>query len=183
MPENTNRTAATLDSTSSLQNVDLTICEIENRFLWSVQPSRRQSLSEFAQAVFNTGLRSGEMLARESTRLIHLWPHKAYLLSDQATLPTPADPFAAILTDISHGYCELSITGELALLFVNSYTTANLTAPDTSNSCNLRCQFGQYSVLLWWDDSTDIRLLLDRSYAQSFRDYVEHLIRRRDEIL
>ena len=182
MPEILNREAATVGGTRLIKDAVLTISEIENRFLWSVQTGGNQSLSEFAQAIFNTDLKPGEILTNESIRLIHLWPHKAYFLSNQATLPASTDPFAAMLTDISYGFCELSVNGELALQFVNDYTSADLASPDTSKHCNLRCRFGQYPVVVWWDDSADIRLLLDRSYAQSFRDYVEHLMQRRDEL-
>ena len=182
MPELFNRTAATTAGSMPVEGANLTIHEVENRFLWSVQEDQKHSLSDIAQALFGTALQSAEMLNRDSMRLIHLWPHKAYILSDQSTLPASTDPFTRLITDISHGFCELSLRGEAALQFLNSYCTADLTTAQTSNQCNVRCRFGQYHVLVWWDDRSDLRLLLDRSYAQSFHDYVVHLMQRWQEL-
>jgi sarcosine oxidase gamma subunit len=182
MPDLLNAAAATSGGSVSVENLNLTIHEVESRFLWSVQASQKHSLSDFALAMFGTDLEDAAMRNRESLRLIHLWPHKAFVLSDQATLPTSADSFASLITDISHGFCELSLRGQAALQFVNSYCTADLIAGQASSQGNVRCRFGQYHVVVWWNDRSDMRLILDRSYAQSFRDYIVHLMQRWQEL-
>jgi hypothetical protein len=44
-----------------------------------------------------------------------------------------------------------------------------------------RCLLDQYPLVLWWDDIggiSDIRLLIERSYAQPFSDYLAQLMTR-----
>lgn len=83
-----------------------------------------------------------------------------------------------MVTDISHGFCELSLTGSNAIEFLNSYTTVDLTGTGNPSGRNLRCLLGQYRIILYWDDANDVRILIDRSYTQSFVDYLDILYQR-----
>jgi sarcosine oxidase gamma subunit len=87
-----------------------------------------------------------------------------------------------MVTDISHGICELSLVGDQALDFLGNHTSANLKDPRVTETRNLRCLLGQYPVILWWDQVADIRLLVDRSYAQSLCDYLKHLMQRWSQV-
>ncbi len=156
----------------------LALCEIAERYLWSIQPGRRDNLDAFTTAVFATAPRHGEVLQIDSLRLLQLWPHKAYLLSSTPELPRAATDFSDIMTDISHGFSEFRVDGELALDFLGHYCSANLAGQCGEEIRSLRCLLGQYPILLWWDDIADIRLLTDRSYAQSFHDYLANLMAR-----
>ncbi|MCP4769150.1 MAG: hypothetical protein GY875_23190 [Gammaproteobacteria bacterium] len=156
----------------------LVLSEIEDRFVWSVQPDHRGNLNAFTEAVFAAAPRAGEVLKMDSLRLLYLWPHKAWLLSSSAQLPHAVDDFSAIMTDIGHGFCEFRLGGEHALDFLGSYCSANPAQQSGGAKRSLRCLLGQYQVLLWWDDSADIRLLVERSYAGSFYDYLASLIAR-----
>ncbi len=77
---------------------------------------------------------------------------------------------------IIFGFCEFRLGGEQALDFLGSYSSASLTEHGGSAKRSLRCLLGQYPVVLWWDDSANVRLLVERSYAQSFYDYLASLM-------
>jgi hypothetical protein len=93
---------------------------------------RQRSLDSFMQAVFVSATRPGEVLAKDSLRLLQLWPHKAWLLASNTGLPGALDDFSDIMTDIGHGFCEFRLAGEQALDFLGSYTSANPAAPARS---------------------------------------------------
>lgn len=154
------------------------LTEVEIRGLWSIQASRDHDLNSLAQAVLAETPRFGEMLCRDALRWIYLWPHKAYLRSTEISPPElPAD-CSSMLTDISHGFCELSLKGSNPLEFLDNYTSVDLGTAENTTKRNLRCLLGQYQIILWWDDITEVHILVDRSYAQSFRDYLDTLFQR-----
>ena len=170
----------TVTDGGTIQSPDsgLVLNEITGRFLWSVQADHQGSLTTFTEALFAAAPRSGEVLKMDSLRLLHLWPHKAWLLSSNAQLPHAVDDFSGILTDIGHGFCEFRLRGEQALDFLGSYSSANPADQSGGARRSLRCLLGQYPVVLWWEDNADIRLLVERSYAQSFYNYLASLMAR-----
>ena len=170
----------TVTDAGAIQSPDssLALNEIADRFLWSVQTDHSGSLSDFTGAVFGSTPRSGEVLKMDSLRLLSLWPHKAWLLSSNTQLPRTVDGFGDIMTDIGHGFCEFRLGGEQALDFLGSYCSANPAEQSGGAIRCLRCLLGQYQVVLWWEDNADIRLLVDRSYARSFYDYLASLLAR-----
>lgn len=178
MAEQVHRQSATLLTSTRTLNSGLSICEIEQRHLWSIQTNRNYELAIFARAIFGDAPQIGEMLGADALRLLQLWPHKAYLLSTQPDLPDSLHRFSSMLTDISHGFCELSLGGEQALEFLASHASADLMQTRIAETRNLRCLLGQYQVTLWWDRLDDIRILVERSCAISFCDYLEHLLQR-----
>jgi len=180
VPESNLISPATEEATLPIPASYLSICEIESQQIWSVQGNRIHSLNAFIASVFGENSQIDRMLHCDECRLLQLWPHKAYLLSDHQTLPLVAVPFESNLTDISHGFCELNLTGESALAFIELYVSVNMNSARLRESRQIRCRFGQYSILLWWDDVDDIRILVDRSYAQSFKNYLVHLMQRHE---
>ena len=178
MANQINRQAATIHNRGRDQISGFLISEIVDRYLWSVQTSSEQTLVGFSQAIFAEPMQFGDMLTQDSLRLIHLWPHQAYLLAEQPSLPESLHQFSSMFTDISHGICELSLIGDQALAFLDNHASVNLKNQQITETRNLRCLVGQYPVILWWDQGSDIRLLIDRSYAQSLCDYLNHLMQR-----
>lgn len=173
--------SATDGSALRSENADLTLTEIEILSLWSVQGNREQDLAEFVMAIFAEvvpayGMLSAGMSSASSLRLLKLWPQRAWLLAHRRSLPAEVAPFEALMTDITHGVCEFRLAGEHAWAFLGSYTSVDLAAP-VDTGCR-RCLLGQYPLVLWWDDSADIRLLIERSYAQSFFGYLAELMTR-----
>ena len=145
--------------------------------LWSLQGNRDTPLTDLVDALFATSVRFDEPLLRDGKRLLPLWPQQAYLLSGQAAMPQEASQFAPLLTDISHGYSQFHLGGAQAFDFIASYLSVDIAAIRDASACR-RCLLGQYRVILWWDDRRDIQLLLERSYAQSFADYIGELASR-----
>jgi len=178
MTKKIERETVTDGSTLRSPDSSLALSEIADRFLWSVQAERKDSLDAFTVAVFATAPRPGEVLQMDSLRLLQLWPHKAYLLSSSPELPRALDDFGGIMTDIGHGFCEFHLGGEHALDFLGSYCSADLVGQCGGERRSLRCLLGPYPILLWWEDIADIRLLVDRSYAQSLYDYLANLMTR-----
>jgi len=178
MTEFIERETVTDGGTIHSPDTSLALNEITDRFVWSVQADHQGSLNAFTEALFAAAPHSGEMLKTESLRLLQLWPHKAWLLSSSTQLPRAVDNFSDIMTDIGHGFCEFRLRGEHAPAFLGSYSSANPAAQSGGTKHSLRCLLGQYPVVLWWEDSADIRLLVERSCAQSFYDYLASLMAR-----
>jgi len=145
--------------------------------LWSLQGNRRTPLADLVGALFASGAQPDAPLQGDGLCLLPLWPHQAYLLADQATAPAAAGAFEPLLTDIAHGHRRFRLRGEQAFDFAASYLSADITALRHAPACR-RCRLGQYTPILWWDDHRDLQLLLERSYAESFADYIATLVAR-----
>jgi sarcosine oxidase gamma subunit len=165
-----------MDSRHSTQT-DLIFEPVEIAALWSIQGNRESSLSNFETALFDASAGIGSMLHSPALRWLRLWPHQAYLLADNQPVPASVPEFESLMTDISDGYCEFRLSGEQAFDFLANYLTADLAKSDSGSAC-LRCRLGHYVVILWWEDRHQLQLLIERSYAQSFADYIESLMAR-----
>jgi sarcosine oxidase gamma subunit len=165
-----------MDSLRSTQT-NLIFEPIEIAALWSIQGSRESSLSNFETALFDASAGIGNMLHSAALRWLRLWPHQAYLLADKQPIPASVHEFEPLMTDISAGYCEFRLSGGQAFDFIANYLTADLAKSDPGSAC-LRCRLGHYVVILWWEDRHQLQLLIERSYAQSFADYIESLMAR-----
>jgi hypothetical protein len=150
---------------------------VEIAGLWSLQGNRTIPLADLVNTLFASGAQFGRPLQSEGLCLLPLWPQQAYLHSRQATPPAIPGKLESLLTDIAHGYCQFRLHGERGFDFVASYLSADIAALRDNAACR-RCRLGQYTVILWWDDHRDMHLLLERSYAQSFADYIDTLIAR-----
>jgi sarcosine oxidase gamma subunit len=166
---------ATVGVIGRLRNSEVHLNEVVVQGLWSFQPNRNQDLDSIAELLFTDSTGAVTMLNDKALRLFKLWPHKAYLLSAGSSPPGSLADLAGVMTDISHGFCELSLTGTAAFEFLNSYTSVELNNSRITITRCLRCRLGHYQVILWWDDIDEIHMLVDRSYTQSFCDYLETL--------
>lgn len=146
--------------------------------LWSIHANASHDINHFSNDLFNRDIDFGEMIAVDNLKLIQLWPGAAYLFSEHPELPAIASIFKNMITDISHGFCTFKLSGESTLTFLNNYCSADLKQPNINGHQCLRTSMGHYLILLWWDDSTEIHLLINRSYAQSFADYLNVLASR-----
>lgn len=153
----------------------LCLNEVAGDGLWSMQSSKTLKLEAFASIVFKQHTKMGAMLATNELRLIQFAPGKAYLFSDQCQFPGKAADFETIATDISHGFCQLLLSGDDALKFLNAYTTVDLEDEAITTARCLRTRLGQYAITLWWDKLSDIHILVDRSLARSLGSYLQRL--------
>ena len=159
------------------QSVDLSLERVEIAALWSVQGNRETSLHDFENTLFGKDANIGSLLRSEPLSLLRLWPHQAYLLSDQQQIPADLQQFASVMTDIADGHCAFRPGGEQAFDFIAAYLSADLATMPAGPAC-LRCRLGHYVVILWWDDRRELQLLVERSCAQSFADYIDMLMAR-----
>ena len=157
---------------------DLSLKKMAIAGLWSVRSTANQDLNSFSNVVFSQEINIGEMITVDALRLIRVWPQAAYLLSGEEILPGSVSGFETMVTDIAHGFCQLSIAGDEAVAFLNDYSYADINQKKIMSGRTIRTALGHYQTLMWWDDPTDIRILVDRSYAQSFGDYLHHLLQR-----
>jgi sarcosine oxidase gamma subunit len=161
-----------------LAEAGLSLKENINSSLWNVQGNAVHSLESFSLRLFDHEIVVGETLTRKGLRLIRLSPHSVYLHSDNNDLPDLDIRFETMLTDVSHGFCDLSLSGEQSFEFLNSYLSVNLNTAPISEAQVVRAGLGQFETLLWWEQRDTIHMLIDRSYAQSFGDYLNNLSQR-----
>lgn len=162
---------------ASRATIKLALDPVDHGGLWSIQGNRETSLADFETALFGTSAGIGGLLQGEALCLLRLWPHQAYLRVEQAALPASLQKYAHLVTDLSDGYCEFRLVGERAFDFVADYLSADLAQQPAGPAC-LRCRLGHFVVILWWDEQREPRLLVERSCAQSFADYIDTLMAR-----
>lgn len=108
---------------------------------------------------------------------LRIWPNKYLDINESGQHVLPKGLNA---TDIGHGQSCLRLRGVNALHFLANYTVADLRSQPIRKAAVLRTKIGHYDALLWWDSTRDIHVLVDRSYAQSFVDYIRALALRHD---
>jgi heterotetrameric sarcosine oxidase gamma subunit len=156
-------------------NCGLILEEAINRWLWVIQPNAQFNLIQFSRQVFNQDIRPGEVITNQQSRLICVSPRSALLLSSDTQAHSSFSRFDAMATDVSHGYCELNLSGKNAKRFLNSYISADFDRTDTLKAGALRCLLGQYDLWLWWEDIEQIHLIVERSFSLSFVEYLKVL--------
>ncbi len=175
MPEPLQKNAALFRPVDLAGQIDLAVTEYPERQAWSIQTGRDQGLDSFSQALFGQPTAIGTMRGDETLRLIRLWPHQALLLSTNPVLPAAAKEMADMASEVGHGICELGLAGADARAFLSSYVSVDLAAAGISAAGCVRCLLGHYPIMLWWDEIHDIRILTERSLAQSFCDQLQQL--------
>lgn len=108
---------------------------------------------------------------------LRLWSNKYMDINENGQHVLPEGLRA---TDVGHGHSCLRLRGINALHFLANYTTADLRSYSIRNSATLRTKIGPYDALLWWDNTRDVHMMVDRSYAQSFVDHIRALALRHD---
>ena len=82
--------------------------------------------------------------------------------------------------DISHGHVHLQLRGVEALHFLDLYTRADLFAAPVRATKTIRTRLNHFDVVLWWTNTRDVHVLVQRSLAQSFCDHLGTLAQRHD---
>lgn len=107
------------------------------------------------------------------TMRLRLWPDTIL-----ASGPLPDGAFRA--TDVSHAFTRFRLRGVEALHFLDLYTRADLFAAPIRAARAIRTRLNHYDCTIWWANTRDIHLLVDRSLAQSFTDELRALATRHD---
>ena len=145
--------------------------------LWSIQGNNDIPLIDVETSMFEADFGIGEMAVADTTRWLRLWPHQGYLMANDAALPANTESFTPLMTDISDGFLAFLVHGAQAFHFIRHYLSVDLNELPSESAC-LRCRLGHYPVILWWDDHKSLHLLVERSLAHSFHDYLESLLAR-----
>ena len=82
-----------------------------------------------------------------------------------------------MITDVSDAYRKLTLTGETALQFLDQYSPFDF-MQNSGLKKTVKTLCGQYPIIVWWDDISEIKLLIERSLSESYRDYLSVLANR-----
>lgn len=115
----------------------------------------------------------GAQAQQGNSFLLRLWPDKLLVSG-----PLPDDKLRH--TDVSHGFARFRLRGVEALHFLDLYTRADLFAAPIRADQAIRTRVNHYDCCIWWTNTRDIHVLVDRSLAQSFADEMRGLAIRHD---
>jgi hypothetical protein len=126
-----------------------------------------------APKVLDTILEFGQVQQNDGVLLLRLWPDVIWA--------SGAHPDSAVhVTDIGHGTTHFRLRGVEALHFLANYTRVDLFAAKFRQTRAIRTSVNHYDCVIWWSNTRDIHLLVDRSVAQSFADHLQALAQRHD---
>jgi|GEM_PF-6643385 len=83
-------------------------------------------------------------------------------------------------TKIDHGLTHFRLRGVEALHLLDFYTHANLFGLEVRQNKAIRTQLNHYDCVIWWTNTRNVHLLIDRSFAQSFADHLKALVQKHD---
>jgi heterotetrameric sarcosine oxidase gamma subunit len=158
-----------------MADVILSLIDLPRPQIWLVQANRLKGISEISQMICGQIVAQGGMVVNNESKLLQLWPNKLLLLIEEIESEHLAQ-LKSNLTDVSHGYNFLQLQGDSSLEFINAHVPVDLESGPFLTHRVARSQFESYSVIFWWDKPDTVQLLIDRSYAESFREYLESLI-------
>lgn len=125
------------------------------------------------QKVLDEILPFGQALQSDVSLQLRLWPDTIWASGAQPGAPVRA-------TDISHSMTHFRLRGVEALHFLANYTRADLFEAKVRQSRAIRTGLNHYDCVIWWANTRDIHLLIDRSVAQSFVEHLQFLTQRHD---
>ena len=132
-------------------------------------------LDQFCLSALHTTVETGTHAVQNDLQCLRFSPFSIYLICEQNPLEDMYAQHPEILTDISHGKCLLEFQGAQALEFFSNYCSANLVGVDIQQCAVVKTLMIDYEVILWWSSNSQVRLLVDRSYAKSFIDFTHSL--------
>lgn len=138
-----------------------------------------QALDEFCQSSFDQIVQSGTFAISKDCQLIRFSPFSIYIVSEMSELDHFWLEFPENFTEITHGKCLLSFQGDRVLAFFRSYCSIDLMGDSVPKQAIVKTLFVDYEILLWWFCDNHLELLIDRSFAQSFVDFVQTAFMRR----
>lgn len=147
---------------------------MESIEIWSVQSNQQHDVSEFCHSIVGNELGVGETSGNELLRVLRHWPKKVYVITDRSQLLQIEPKYADMITDVSDAYCKMTLTGESALQFLDQSSPLEF-MQNSRFKKTAKTLCGQYPIIVWWDDNSEIKLLIERSLSESYRDYLSVL--------
>jgi hypothetical protein len=116
----------------------------------------------------------GHRLLHEDGHFMRLWPARIWCIGADAL------DIGLSRINVGHGNTVLRLRGPNALYFLADYASADLRAAPIRSASMVRCRLGAYNTTLWWTNTRDLYVVVDRSLAQSLVDHLRALALRRD---
>ncbi len=149
----------------------LQLTEQVNTGIWNFQFNKMEELNAYCKFRLSSQLEPGESLFFEETTCLRYSPIGLYFVFDE-NQPPEVGEFSKNLTDISHGKCRFKLAGEQAFAFVCDYAAMDLNQGQVQKFKMAKTLIGDYPILLYWQHKSEINLMVDRSYAQSFAGFL-----------
>ncbi len=182
MDERVHREPATDADGAISDAADLTLKEqlrVEIRQLQFYTPG---ALHKFCRARCRQNIETGASGTHGEAVYLRYGPRSLYIVcGEDARSGLPPDPDekrSGNATDISHGKSLFRLKGKRAYQFLRDYSSLDLDDERVRNFRMAKCRIGDFQVLMWWRQPTDVCLLLDRSYAQAFVNFLRALAQR-----
>ncbi len=140
---------------------------------------RVSETDQFCRSVVRQNVSTGDMANSNDLLILRFSPFSIYLVTKQASLENINAEFRNRLTDVSHGKCMLSAAGDSVMDFLRDYCSEDPFASQSAERGMLKTRFIDYDLVIWWRSGNEANLLIDRSYALSFVDFLHSLFMRR----
>ena len=131
--------------------------------------------NRFCKLVTHRNVGKGKTALADTLLLLRYSPFSTYIVSEQLKLEDFNSAHQDQLTDVSHGKCVICIQGNAILNLFADYCSTDLFAGQNDEFQMVKTRFIDYEITIWWNSDVEINLLIDRSYAQSFVDFL-HLL-------
>ena len=131
--------------------------------------------NRFCKLVTHRDVGTGETALADTLLLLRYSPFSTYIVSEQLKLEDFNSAHRDQLTDVSHGKCVLCFQGDAILNLFADYCSTDLFSGQNDEFQMVKTRFIDYEITIWWNSDVEINLLIDRSYAQSFVDFL-HLL-------
>lgn len=171
--------ASNLSAVTS-DRLDLVLKEEVFTEVWLLQFSNTKDVDDFSKALSYHKLEVGQWSEIEKISYLRFGPTSLNVVFDEQTLFVLNKAFKGCKTDISHGKSLFSLKGKNSLDFLQDYSISNLSGLYTEDRVLVKSNIIDYPTMLWRKESDCMNLLIDRSYAQSFIEFYQSLVLRRN---
>ena len=148
-------------------------------FVFEGQFRSKNELDHICHSITHLDIQPGQMAASNGILLLRFSPFSVYVLLEQQQLAEFSTEHRENFFDISHGKCMLTIQGELILESIGDYCSTDIFCSRVLQNQMVKTRFIDYELIFWWHRSDKVNLLIDRSYLQSFVEFIRSLILRR----
>lgn len=136
-------------------------------------------LNRFCKLISHRNVGTGGVAVADTMLLLRYSPISTYMVSEELKLEDLNSAHREHFTDVSHGKCVLYAHGDAILNLFADYCSTDLFSGKNDEFRMVKTQFIDYELTIWWNSNDEINLLIDRSYAQSFVDFLHFLFYRR----
>ncbi len=152
----------------------ISLDSMESIEIWSVQSNREHDVSEFCHFILGIELGVGEMSGDNLLRVLRHWPKKVFAITECSQFPETEPKYADLITDVSDAFRKMTLTGETALQFLHQSSPLEF-MQNSGLKRTVKTLCGQYPIIAWWEDTSEVNILIERSLSESYGDYLSVL--------